>query len=68
MATIGFERVYIGVMDENENTKEVFTIDAQKGGAIEAKISGLGATMNTVYASNIHSMYLHKVFPARNWI
>jgi phi13 family phage major tail protein len=53
MATLGFESVMFGIMDENENTTQVYTIDAQKGGTIEAKISGLGATMNTVYASNI---------------
>jgi len=53
MATLGFESVMFGVMDENENTTEVYTIDAQKGGAIEAKLSGLGANMNTIYASNI---------------
>ncbi|MEZ0117815.1 UNVERIFIED_ORG: phi13 family phage major tail protein [Heyndrickxia coagulans] len=53
MATLGFDRAYIGVLDGNEKTTKVFTIDAKAGGTIEAKISGLGANMNTVHASNI---------------
>jgi len=53
MATIGFESVMFGIMDENENTTQVYTIDGTNGGTIEAKLQGLGATMNTVYASNI---------------
>lgn len=53
MATLGFDQVQIGIMDDQENVTNVHTIDAKAGGAIEAKLSGLGATMNTVYASNV---------------
>ncbi|GAB4073672.1 hypothetical protein GCM10028778_11750 [Barrientosiimonas marina] len=52
MSTIGFESIDIGIMDEDENITDTYTLDKQSGGAINASISGLGAEMSTVYASN----------------
>lgn len=53
MATLGFEEVLIGILDENEKVTQIHTINAQQGGAIEAKISGLQPATNTLYASNV---------------
>lgn len=50
----GFEKVIIQVLDENEYAVEGkrYEFNAGKGGAVEAKISGLEAPQNTTYASN----------------
>lgn len=54
MATVGFEKAYIGIMDAtSEKIVDVHEINALEGGTIDAKISGLGATTNTVFASNV---------------
>jgi len=54
MATLGFEEVMIGIHDgDTETIKTVYTINAQEGGTIEAKLSGLQAQANTLYASNV---------------
>lgn len=54
MATFGFEEIQIGIHDgETETITKVFTINAKEGGAIEAKLSGLQAQVNTLFASNV---------------
>ncbi len=53
MATLGFQKVHIGIFDETETITKVHVLDAQEGGAISAKVSGLGAPMNTVWASDV---------------
>lgn len=54
MATLGFEQVKIGIHDgDTETINKVYTINASNGGAIEAKLSGLQAEVNTLYASNV---------------
>lgn len=53
MATVGFESVIFGVKTGVGGTLEELVADKSKGGAIEAKITGLGATSNTTYASNV---------------
>ncbi len=53
MATVGFESVIFGVKTGAEGTLKELVADKSKGGAIEAKITGLGATSNTTYASNV---------------
>lgn len=53
MATLGFEEVIIGIHDgETEKIDKEFVINAAAGGAIEAKLSGLQAEVNTLFASN----------------
>ncbi|EGP5288168.1 TPA: major tail protein [Enterococcus faecium] len=53
MATVGFESVIFGVKTGVGGTLKELVADKSKGGAIEAKITGLGATSNTTYASNV---------------
>lgn len=53
MATVGFESVIFGVKTGVGDTLKELVVDKSKGGAIEAKITGLGATSNTIYASNV---------------
>ena len=53
MATVGFESVIFGVKTGAGGTLKELVADKSKGGAIEAKITGLGATSNTTYASNV---------------
>lgn len=53
MATVGFESIKIGILDDNEKVIQSFDINASKGGAINAKFSGLGATMKKTFASNV---------------
>ncbi|MDK4438824.1 major tail protein [Enterococcus faecium] len=53
MATVGFESVIFGVKTGVGGALEELVADKTKGGAIEAKITGLGATSNTTYASNV---------------
>lgn len=57
MATIGFDKITFGVHKVAEGTGlvtiEKVVADKAKGGAIDGKITGLGATTNTVYASNV---------------
>lgn len=55
MATVGFDTIKIAVLDANEKavTANTYTIDKSAGGAIEANITGLAPTQNTVYASNV---------------
>lgn len=53
MATVGFESVIFGVKTGADGTLKELVADKSKGGAIEAKITGLGATSNTTYASNV---------------
>jgi phi13 family phage major tail protein len=52
MATLGFDKIVIGIMDENDYTTEKHTIDATVGGSISASVKGLSAPKNVVYASN----------------
>jgi phi13 family phage major tail protein len=54
MATLGFEEIMLGIHDgDTEVIDTVYTINASSGGAIEAKLSGLQAQANTLYASNV---------------
>ena len=53
MATVGFESIIFGVKASDSDTLKELTVDKSAGGAIEAKITGLGATSNTTYASNV---------------
>ena len=53
MATVGFEKAIIGILDNTGKATEVFEVNAAEGGAINAKVSGLGATNNITYASNV---------------
>jgi len=53
VATLGFEEVQIAILNDQEQVVKVHKINAQVGGAVEAKISGLAPTTNTVYASNV---------------
>ncbi|UBX38224.1 major tail protein [Enterococcus lactis] len=53
MATVGFESVIFGVKTGADGTLKELVADKSKGGAIEAKITGLGATSNITHASNV---------------
>lgn len=53
MATVGFESIIFGVSSGKDQKLKELVADRSAGGAIEAKISGLGATSNTVFASNV---------------
>lgn len=54
MATLGFKSIEIGIHDgDTENVTKIFKIDAEEGGAIEAKLSGLAAQVNALWASNV---------------
>lgn len=53
MATVGFDSVIFGIKPETGGALKELTADKSAGGAIEAKITGLGATSNTVFASNV---------------
>lgn len=53
MATVGFESIEFGILDENEQVTKKYTVNGGSGGAISAGISGLGANMTVTYASNI---------------
>ena len=53
MATVGFDSVIFGVQPGDTGTLKELVADKSAGGAIEAKISGLGSTSNTVFASNV---------------
>ena len=53
MATVGFDSVIFGVQSGEAGTLTELVADKSAGGAIEAKITGLGATSNTIFASNV---------------
>ncbi|MFT8909605.1 MAG: major tail protein, partial [Lentilactobacillus diolivorans] len=53
LGTIGFRRVLLGIMDDNEQVTDVVAIDENSGGAIDFKASGFMGQSNVVYASNI---------------
>ena len=53
MATVGFESIIFGIQPGATGTLKELKVDKTAGGAIEAKITGLGATSNTIYASNV---------------
>ncbi|AVD56211.1 MULTISPECIES: major tail protein [Heyndrickxia] len=54
MATLGFKSVEFGIHDgDTEIVKKIYKLDANEGGTIEAKLSGLGAQINALYASNV---------------
>lgn len=56
MASVGFDKVIITVLDANEKaTAQQFTLDGKtnKNGVVEANIQGLAPTMTKVYASNM---------------
>lgn len=46
MATVGFKSIYFTIGEKE------YVVDAKSGGAINAKITGLGSTQNTIFASN----------------
>lgn len=53
MATIGFSKAVVGILDDNEMVTDQVTIaPTTKTGTIEMKISGLAPNQNKVYASN----------------
>jgi len=53
IGSMGFRRIFLGVMDDNENVIKVVTIDESSGGTIELKTSGFSGQLNVEYASNI---------------
>ncbi|WP_225426976.1 major tail protein [Companilactobacillus kedongensis] len=53
IGSMGFRRIFIGIMDDNENVIKVVTIDESSGGTIELKTSGFSGQLNVEYASNI---------------
>lgn len=53
MATQGFDSVIFGVQSKKDDTLKELVADKSAGGAIEAKITGLGSTSNTIFASNV---------------
>ncbi|MED1205847.1 major tail protein [Heyndrickxia acidicola] len=57
MATVGFDKVILTVLDENEKAvpAKQFTLDGKnsKNGVVEAAITGLAPTMTKSYASNM---------------
>lgn len=53
IGTQGFRRIFIGIMDDQENVVNVVSIDEDSGGAVELKTSGFSGQMNVTYASNI---------------
>ncbi|HCD07654.1 MAG TPA: phage tail protein [Lactobacillus sp.] len=53
IGSMGFRRVFLGIMDDNENVIKVITIDESSGGTIELKTSGFSGQLNVEYASNI---------------
>lgn len=53
MATVGFDAIYVATYDKQEKFEQEFPIDATQGGAVSAKITGVGATTNTVFASDV---------------
>lgn len=53
MATQGFDSLIMGVQPKSGGALKEYVVDKSAGGAIEAKITGLGSTSNTVFASNV---------------
>jgi len=53
IGSMGFRRVFLGVMDDQENVVKVVTVDESSGGTIELKTSGFSGQLNVEYASNI---------------
>lgn len=53
MANLGFESAKVGIQDATGKVLKVLSFDAKKGGAIDAKITGLAAEAVKVNASNI---------------
>ncbi len=53
MATVGFDSIEFGILDENEVVTKRHIVNASAGGAISAGITGLGTNMTTTYASNV---------------
>lgn len=53
IGTMGFRRVMLGILDDQENVTDVVSIDESSGGAVEFKASGFAGQMNVNYASNI---------------
>lgn len=53
MATQGFDSAIFGVQSKTDGTLKELVADKSAGGAIEAKITGLGSTSNTIFASNV---------------
>lgn len=51
----GFEKIIIQVLDKDDYAVagKTFEVNASEGGAVSAKISGLGATSNVTNASNV---------------
>lgn len=53
IGSMGFRRVFLGIMDDQENVVKVVTVDGNSGGTIELKTSGFSGQLNVEYASNI---------------
>lgn len=53
IGSMGFRRVFLGIMDDQENVVKVVTVDENSGGTIELKTSGFSDQLNVEYASNI---------------
>lgn len=53
MATVGFKAIHLAELGKDDKVVKEFEVSAAKGGSIGAKIAGIGATANTVYASNV---------------
>ncbi|GKT04465.1 major tail protein [Furfurilactobacillus entadae] len=53
LASSGFSRALMGILDQDDNVTKVIIIDRHSGGTIELKTSGFQGQGNTVFASNI---------------
>lgn len=52
MAVVGFEKVHVGIFDEDENIKKLMTWKDAKGGTVNLNISGLAPEKVEMRASN----------------
>ncbi|MGY0413979.1 major tail protein [Staphylococcus sp. mip270_02] len=52
MAVVGFEKVHVGIFDEDEKIKQLMTWKDEKGGTVNLNISGLAPEKVEMRASN----------------
>lgn len=53
MATVGFKAIHLAQLGKDDEVVKEFEVNAAQGGAIGAKVTGMGATPNIVYASDV---------------
>lgn len=53
LASVGFSRIFFGILDAKETVTDVVVVSDKSGGAIEFKTSGFAGTSNIQWASNI---------------